>query len=62
MALAERAEAGVRVRVILDALGAYDLDDEVIHIMEKAGVTVERFRPVRSSGSGRATTAPTARC
>jgi cardiolipin synthase len=45
-ALAERAEAGVRVRVILDALGAYDLDDEVIHIMEKAGVVVERFRPV----------------
>ncbi|MDP9070445.1 MAG: phospholipase D-like domain-containing protein [Actinomycetota bacterium] len=46
-ALAERAEAGVRVRVILDALGAYDLDDEVIQIMEKAGVTVERFRPVQ---------------
>ena len=45
-ALAERAEAGVRVRVILDALGAYTLDDEVVQIMEKAGVLVERLRPV----------------
>ena len=46
-ALAERARAGVRVRVILDALGAYDLEEDVIQTMNDAGVLVERFRPVQ---------------
>ena len=46
-ALAARARAGVRVRVILDALGAYDLEEEVIQTMKDAGVLVERFRPVQ---------------
>jgi cardiolipin synthase len=46
-ALAERARAGVRVRVILDALGAYDLEDEVVETMKSAGVQVVKFRPVQ---------------
>ncbi|HEX2272859.1 MAG TPA: phospholipase D-like domain-containing protein, partial [Acidimicrobiales bacterium] len=46
-ALAQRARAGVRVRVILDALGAYDLEDEVIETMRQAGVVVVKFRPVQ---------------
>jgi cardiolipin synthase len=45
--LAERARAGVRVRVILDAVGAYDLEDDVIETMRQAGVVVVRFRPVQ---------------
>ena len=45
-ALADRAKEGVRVRVLLDALGAYDLQDELIEMMKDAGVAVERFRPV----------------
>jgi cardiolipin synthase len=45
-ALAERAEAGVRVRVLLDALGSYTMDEDLITVMQDAGVTVERFRPV----------------
>ncbi len=45
-ALAERAVAGVRVRVLLDALGTYDMDEKLIELMRDAGVAVERFRPV----------------
>ena len=45
-ALAERAKAGVRVRVLLDAIGAYDMQDELIEMMKDAGVAVARFRPV----------------
>ena len=45
-ALADRAQNGVRVRVLLDAIGAYDMQDELIEMMKDAGVAVERFRPV----------------
>ena len=45
-ALADRAKDGVRVRVLLDALGAYDLQQELIDMMKESGVAVERFRPV----------------
>lgn len=45
-ALADRAKDGVRVRVLLDALGAYDIEPRLIDLMEKSRVQVERFRPV----------------
>ena len=45
-ALAERAEAGVRVRVLLDALGAYTMDKALVERMGAAGAHVEWFRPV----------------
>ena len=45
-ALAERASAGVRVRVILDALGAYTMDRRLVERMDAAGAQVEWFRPV----------------
>lgn len=44
--LAERAQAGVRVRVLLDAMGAWSLDTTVVKIMEDAGCDVRWFRPV----------------
>ena len=44
--LAGRSEAGVRVRVILDAWGSRPMKPELIEIMTRAGVQVERFRPV----------------
>jgi cardiolipin synthase A/B len=44
--LVERAQAGVRCRVILDALGARHVDDELIDRMERAGVHVRWFRPL----------------
>lgn len=45
-ALAERARSGVRVRVLLDAVGAYQMSSELIERMEKAGCQVEWFRQV----------------
>jgi cardiolipin synthase len=46
-ALAERAEAGIRVRVLLDAWGAHPMDRDLITKMEVAGVRVRWFRPLR---------------
>ena len=45
-ALAERAKAGVRVRVLLDAMGAWKLDTDVTDLMSDAGCDVRWFRPV----------------
>ena len=45
-ALADRARAGVRVRVVLDAFGARLLEDDLVKQMEEAGVHVHWFRPV----------------
>jgi cardiolipin synthase len=43
-ALRDRAANGVRVRVLLDAIGARLMDAELIDRMEDAGVVVEWFR------------------
>ena len=42
--LAQRARAGVRVRVLLDAVGSAIMDRQLIETMEDAGCLVERFR------------------
>jgi cardiolipin synthase A/B len=47
-AMAERAQAGVRVRVLLDAMGAWRLDTDIPEIMSNAGCDVRWFRPVDS--------------
>jgi cardiolipin synthase A/B len=44
--LIERARAGVRCRVILDALGARHIDEDLVGEMERAGVRVRWFRPL----------------
>ena len=44
-ALAERARAGVRVRVLLDAYGARTMDRDLIDLMADHGVQVRWFRP-----------------
>jgi cardiolipin synthase len=44
-AIRERAKAGVKCNVILDALGAARMDSGLITSMEDAGVRVRRFRP-----------------
>src|SRR3954471_10436535 len=44
--LSERARAGVRVRVLLDAWGARPIDRAVVTSMEAAGVRVRWFRPL----------------
>ncbi|MDQ4134454.1 MAG: phospholipase D-like domain-containing protein [Actinomycetota bacterium] len=45
-ALCQRARAGVRVRVLLDALGASTMDKELLVRMDESGIAVERFRMV----------------
>ena len=47
--LAQRAAAGVRVRVILDALGALSMDRALVDRMAAAGAQVEWFRPVNKA-------------
>ncbi|MDO9639931.1 MAG: phospholipase D-like domain-containing protein [Pseudotabrizicola sp.] len=44
-ALAERAQAGVEVRVLLDWVGSAPMEADLITRMEAAGVRVVRFRP-----------------
>ncbi|MDQ1467795.1 MAG: cardiolipin synthase [Actinomycetota bacterium] len=46
-ALADRAKAGVRVRVLLDAWGARPIERSLVELMEHAGVTIRWFRPLR---------------
>jgi cardiolipin synthase len=50
-ALAERARAGVRVRVILDAMGAWSLDTKVTDVMTDAGCDVRWFRPIEKESA-----------
>lgn len=45
-ALKERARADVRVRVILDAMGARHMPDEIVEELEGAGVELRWFRDV----------------
>jgi cardiolipin synthase len=43
-AMSERAQAGVRVRLLIDALGGRLIDKELVDRMDRAGVQVEWFR------------------
>jgi cardiolipin synthase A/B len=54
-ALVERAQAGVRCRVILDSLGARHVDDAVVDAMREAGVLVHWFRPLVGTDPGHRT-------
>jgi cardiolipin synthase A/B len=47
-ALVERALAGVRVRVLVDAVGSRSLAPELVADLRRAGVDFERFRPLSS--------------
>ena len=51
-ALADRAAAGVRVRVLLDAVGARLIDDELVDNMQEAGCDLRWFRPVAKGELG----------
>ena len=46
-ALAERARSGLRVRVLLDGWGAHSMSAELIDCLERGGVQVRWFRPIR---------------
>jgi cardiolipin synthase A/B len=46
-ALAERAAAGVEVRVLLDWQGSVPMERRLVEMMTGAGVRLDRFRPIR---------------
>lgn len=46
-ALAEKAQAGVEVRITLDATGSTKGDDDLFERMEKAGVKISYYHPIR---------------
>lgn len=61
-ALTERARSGVRVRVLIDAIGGRLIDNSLIKHMRAGGVAVEWFRrPCRCSIGCAATDFPTNR-
>ena len=43
-ALSERAQAGVRVRLLIDAVGGFKMEEGLVERMERAGVDVQWFR------------------
>ena len=46
-ALAERARAGVKVNVILDAVGSAPMSPELVDFMQRNGIQVEWYHPIR---------------
>lgn len=46
-ALAERAQAGVSVKLLLDAVGAADIGKEILITLEESGCEVRWFHPIR---------------
>jgi cardiolipin synthase len=46
-ALSQRARQGVKVHVLLDWVGSQKMDQALLEEMEKAGVEVRRYHPVR---------------
>ena len=44
---AERARAGVRVRVLLDSWGAQTIERTLLDLMKDSGVNIQWFRPLR---------------
>ena len=52
-ALSERARAGVKVSVLVDWAGAIKMDDGLLEEMEKAGVEIHKYRPLKWYNLGR---------
>lgn len=53
-ALAERARAGVEVRLILDAVGSAAMSSQLVEFLRGNGIDVERYHPIRWYTLGRA--------
>lgn len=52
-AFAERARSGVRVKILLDAVGSSDIGDEIVKILEAAGCQIAWYNPIRWYNLGR---------
>jgi cardiolipin synthase len=46
-ALAERARAGVEVKLILDAVGSAPMSDDLVDFMRRNGIDIELYHPIR---------------
>ncbi len=46
-ALAERARAGVKVNVVLDAVGSAEMSEDLILFMQRNGISIEWYHPLR---------------
>ena len=46
-ALSERARAGVKVHVLIDWVGSQKMDEKLVDELERAGVEVEHFHPLK---------------
>ena len=53
VALSERARAGVRVKLLLDAIGSSDIGDEILKTLESAGCQIAWYNPIRWYTLGR---------
>lgn len=51
--LAQKARSGVEVRILVDASGGRQLDDELLESLRAAGAKVAHFHPLRISNLGR---------
>ena len=49
-ALSERASSGVEVRLLIDAIGSFKIEKELLDRLEASGVKVARFRPAEWFG------------
>lgn len=45
-ALAERAQSGVKVHVLVDWVGSVKMDDDLLNLMEDAGVELHKYHPL----------------
>ncbi|TWI10241.1 phospholipase D-like domain-containing protein [Aerolutibacter ruishenii] len=52
-ALSERARAGVKVHVVIDWVGSIKMEGDLLTQMERAGVEVEHYRPLKWYNIGR---------
>jgi len=52
-ALAERARAGVKVKVMVDWVGSIKMDDDLLTGMKDAGVEIHKYRPLKWYNLGR---------
>jgi cardiolipin synthase len=52
-ALAERARAGVRVKILLDAFGSSDIGDDIVRQLEEAQCQIAWYNPLRWYTLGR---------
>jgi len=52
-ALSEKARGGVRVHVLLDWVGSYKMEGDILDGMREAGVQVEKYHPLRWYNVGR---------